>query len=582
MEHIERKDYPDRLVKGKCKRKTDFLYWIIVITTAVLSYGYNITHFAIGVDDTAMKLYFEEGLSVCINRWTLFFLNRVLHLNIINWPTGFVECLAACLLVLSFSLWCFFINRILVSVEITLSGWFYGLAAAMAVSCPIMSEVWVYYLHNGVAIAYGLTALALQLFLQSLQHDSRHNLIEILGSGFCLAAALGCYETMMDCFLIGALTAFMILHALSDKRKNPTYDIRFFSWVVKGGIVLTISLLVRALMHEVLKSVYHLDNMAKYGMNEYNLMFGDLFVTPGEFGILIKKMYLRYYVNAVVYLPITFLVLSWVMIGSFAVFFTIKRRNPWIIICVPVMAFVPVLSSIVAGRAKRYHSAQFVPIVIMLGFIFFGVALHYSKGLKNRILTVGVLVIALGGIIVQIQDMNRWFIQDYNKYLEAKQIMTDVAENLIENYDIEKPIVVVGATLPSDELCREASIPLDSWKYHVIARLTSFDPTIKEKFHANYGGWGYFYTDSPLLSVLTWARNPFENCDLVASQQYTNFWEMIGYYNFTYVPRVEMIEEAEEIRKSSRMAGYPCEGYIIDNGDMLIVNLSEAKETSIQ
>lgn len=173
--------------------------------------------------------------------------------------------------------------------------------------------------------------------------------------------------------------------------------------------------------------------------------------------------------------------------------------------------------------------------------------------------------------------MNKWFVQDYNKFLEVKQIMTDVAENLLENYDIKKPVVVVGATLPSNELCREASIPHDSWKYRVIASMTSFDPTLKEKFHADYGGWVYAYAESPLLSVLTWARNPFENCDLVASQQYINFWEMIGYYDFMYVPKAEMIEEAEKIRKSLGMAAYPSEGYIIDNGDMLIINLSEVK-----
>lgn len=557
--------------------KSNFIYLIIVITTAALSYGYNITHFAIGVDDTAMELYFEEGLSVCTNRWTVFFLNRVLHLNIINWPTWLVECLAVCILVLSFSLWCYIIDRILISIEITLSGWFYGLSVALAISCPIMSEIWVYYMHNGVAIAYGLTALALQFFLQSLQHNCRLKPVKIAGSGICLATAIGCYETMMDCFLIGALAVFMILHAFSYKKKNPIYDIRFLPWTIKGGIVLAISLVVRALMHKILMSVYDLDYMVKYGVNNYNSVFGNLFHTPGALGLLIKKMYLRYCVNAVAYLPITFLVLAGGVIGGLAVFWTIKKKTPWVIACVPTIAFVPVLSSIVAGRAKEYHSAQFVPIVIMLGFIFLGIALYSDKASQKVPIYRGIIIIAACGIITQIWDINRWFAQDYSKYLEAKQIMTDAAEELIENFDIKKPVVVVGATLPSDELCREASISMDSWKYHLITSLTSFDPTIKEKFHANYGGWCYFYTESPLLSVLTWARNPFENCDLVASQQYTNFWKMIGYSDFVYVPSAEMIEEAEKIRKCIKMAGYPREGYIIDNGDMLIVNLSEVE-----
>ena len=79
---------------------------VIVVLTAIFSYGYTVTHFAIGVDDTAMKLYFEDGLAVCSNRWTVFLLNRVLHLNIIYWPTWLVEALAVCILVISFSLWC--------------------------------------------------------------------------------------------------------------------------------------------------------------------------------------------------------------------------------------------------------------------------------------------------------------------------------------------------------------------------------------------------------------------------------------------------------------------------------------------
>lgn len=381
----------------KYKKESVFWYWLIVVLAAVFSYGYSITHFAIGVDDTATQLFLEEGLSVCTNRWTLFFLNRVLHLDIIHWPTWLVESLAVVFLVLSFSMWIFLINRILVSVEVMLSGWFYGLAAALALSCPILSEIWVYYLHGGVAIAYGLTALALWLFLQSLQHDSSHTLIKTVGSGLCLAVALGCYETMMDSFLIGALAVYMILHALSEQKKNPIYDIRFFPWAVKGAIVLAVSLFVRAFMHEILMSAYHLDSLTKYGMNDYNSLFGDLFAIPGALGMLIKKMYLKYWVNAVVYLPITFLVLAWGVIGSLALYFAIKRRNPWVIICVPAMHFVLILSSIIAGKEKAYHSAQFVPIVLMCGFIFLGAAIYRCKGLKKRILTVGIAVMAWGG-----------------------------------------------------------------------------------------------------------------------------------------------------------------------------------------
>lgn len=376
-------------MKSKIKSTSKFWYPTILIITAVLSYGYSITHFAIGVDDTAVKLFMDEGLSVCSNRWTLFFLNRVLHFHITDWPTWLVEGLAVCILALSLSLWIYFLKKVLVCVEVVLPGWFYGLAAALALSCPILSEIWVYYLHGGVAIGYGLTALALLLFLQAVENDCRHSRIKILGSGLCLAAALGCYETMMDCYLIGACIAFMLLHALSDKTQKAVYDIRFFPWMIRGGMALVISMLTRALMHEILMWAYHLDNMAKYGMNDYNPMFGDLFVIPGALGMLIKKLYLRYYVNAAVYLPITFLVLAWIIIGAFAVFYTVKKRNLWIFICVPAMMSVPVLSSIVAGKAKAYHSAQYVPLIIMAGFLLFGIMSVKCKNIYFKMLMGG-------------------------------------------------------------------------------------------------------------------------------------------------------------------------------------------------
>ena len=560
----------------KHKMKEKALSLLVVILTAIFSYGYTVTHFAIGVDDTAMSLYFEEGLSVCTNRWTLFFLNRVLNLNIISWPTWIVETLAVCFLAISFSLWCLLLKKVLLSLSIKLPDWFYGMAIAIGISCPILSELWVYYMHNGMSMAYGLTALALLLFLKSLEwRNGKWLPFDIIGSGVCLATAIGCYETMMDCFLIGAIMCYMILHAFSEKRKNVIYDIRFLPWSIRGCVVLAISLILRVIIHKFLMSVYQLKNLAKYGVNDYNSLFGDLLVTPGAIGMLVKRMYLRYFVNAVAYLPITFLVFAGIVIGIFAIYFTIKRKNLWVLVCVPAMGIVPIMSSIVAGRAKSYHSAQFVPIVIMVAFILLCVVSYLWKGLFAKIVKTIMILIAFSAIVIQTQEINKWFQHDYRKFIEVKNIMSDIAEDLTENYDIQKPVVVVGALMPSGELCSEVAVTMNSWKYRAIIELTFFDPTIKEKYQKSLSGWCYYFADSPLLSFLSWAGTPFQNCDVAASQQYTNFWEMIGYHDFTYVSTVEMIEAAEVIRENLDMEEYPNEGYIVDNGDMLIINLSK-------
>lgn len=561
-------------MKEKLKKH---IYLIIVLATAIISYGYNITHFAIGVDDTATKLFLEDGLSVSTNRWTLFFLNRVLCLNFISWPEWLVELLSVCILTISVSLWCHLMKSILKSVNLKLPDFFYGCAVALAISCPILSEIWVYSFHGGVAIGYGFTALALLCFLQSLSYDKKRSfkIVSVIMSGICLGIAIGCYETMMVCYLIGALFIFVLLHSLSESKKNGTYRIGFLSWFSRGIVTVFISLFMRISIHEILMRAYHLDALAIYGMNDYNPLFGKLFSEPGLLGMLFKKIYLRYFVNAFAYLPITFLVFAWLIIGIWALYFTYKKRDFWIIICVPVMLTVPLLLSIAGGSATTYHSAQYVPIVIMQGAFLVAITVFCLIRKKKAVFTkIFSIVIALG-LLLQIFEMNRWFFQDYRKFLEAEKIMTDVAEELTESYDITKPLAVVGAPMPADELCLEACIPLDSWKYKCISALTAFDPTLKEKFHyQSEDGWYYAYTESPFLSVLTWAGSPFENCDLAVSQQYTNFWDMIGYSDFTYVPSEDMIEEAWEIKRSQKLPGYPDNGYIYETEDMIVVNLS--------
>lgn len=189
-------------------------------------------------------------------------------------------------------------------------------------------------------------------------------------------------------------------------------------------------------MNSLLMEAYQLEQLSIYGMNNYNSLFGDLFTESGLLGMLFKKIYLRYYVNAVAYLPVTFLVIAWIIMLVWAIYFTRKRRDLWIIICVPAMMIMPVLSSIVGGRAETYHSAQYIPLVIMIAFLLLAALVQHMKEKKKEIVTWVLIVVAFGGVTLQIIDINKWFNQDYNKFIEAKDSVINVAEDLIENYDI--------------------------------------------------------------------------------------------------------------------------------------------------
>jgi len=47
------------------------VYWILLSLTAVCGYGFSIVQPSIGIDDTAVALYLEDGLEVTMGRWTV-------------------------------------------------------------------------------------------------------------------------------------------------------------------------------------------------------------------------------------------------------------------------------------------------------------------------------------------------------------------------------------------------------------------------------------------------------------------------------------------------------------------------------
>ncbi len=58
------------------------IYMVMLCLTAVCSYGFAITHYSIGSDDTAMGLWLGEGLEVVMGRWTVFLIDKLFHLSV--------------------------------------------------------------------------------------------------------------------------------------------------------------------------------------------------------------------------------------------------------------------------------------------------------------------------------------------------------------------------------------------------------------------------------------------------------------------------------------------------------------------
>lgn len=545
------------------------IYLSVVALSAVCAYGFAVTHYSIGMDDTAVSLYFEEGLAPYVGRWTLFFINRVLHIHIGDFAPWTVELISVLLLILSATIWCSLWKRIC-GPKVKLPVWGYAFAAGIFISCPLISEVFVFYLHNGVCTGYGVTALALWLFLDSLQKGKEKKRIagEVALSSLLLCAALGFYESFVIVFIVGALMLFFLNRLLYGKNEESEYKRTFLPWAGRGIFVLASAMAERMLILEALKAIYHLDRLSVYNA-QYRNFFGEIFINENEFQMILKRFFMKYYINALTYLPITVLVLSLACIGICALYFSIRRRDALLLICFAAMLLLPVMMSILEGWPTRYRSAQYVPVVCAFAVLLVFLFLYQNEKPLPVKAVWGILL----GILLfnQCVEMNKWFYVDYLKYKDTEKVMRQIAYDLEKDFDTSKPVIFRGAYEVPYEIAKEAYTGFDSWQFKAVSFLTDwFDEHLKEKYYAT-DDFAYVSAEMPALSTLQWGVTAFDG----TSRQLINFWNMHGIDGFSCVTDLELIEEAEQIRNDTDMPPYPKAGYIMECDEYIIINLSK-------
>ena len=536
---------------------------------AVCAYGYAVTHYAIGMDDTAIPMYYEEGMAPYVGRWSLFGLNKIFHFT--AYAPWVVELISVLLLMSAVTLWCVLWRRACGSRTV-LPIWSYVFAAGIFLSCPLISELFVFYLHNGICLGYGMTALALLCFLDSLAQEKtkKYRLQQLALSAALLSISLGFYESFLIVYAMGAIMCFFLVRRLYGKEGgNSEYSPKLLLWAGYGITASIAGLAVHKAVLIILKNIYHLEKFSCYNVL-YRSLFGDIFTVEGELQMLLKRFFVKYYVNAVVYLPITVLVSAFLFIGIYALCSGVWKKDILLPVCAAMLIILPVVMSLAEGLATRYRSAQYVPVVGAFA-VFLAMLEIRLHGCPKWLAVPGALCMS-ALLLAQCADMNKWFRLDYLKYQDAKEVMARVADDLERECDIRKPIVFRGAYTVPYEICGDACVSFSSKRYQWICRLTDWmDPHLKEKYFEK-GGRGYVFAETPIISTLQWGVTAFDG----TSGQLIEFLKMHGYSSFHCETDLNVIEDAELIRARENMPGYPDDGYMVEYDDYIIVNLERA------
>ncbi|MBQ7920297.1 MAG: glucosyltransferase domain-containing protein [Lachnospiraceae bacterium] len=537
--------------------KSNKKYWVLLGLVLLGSYGFAITHHSIGIDDTCIELYFEDGIAPAMGRWCIYLLGKVI--NITSFAPWFMELVSTLIFAVSVTLWAMLFYRILGD---KVSWAVYCMFACVFVSCPLISEVYVYYLHNGLCTGYGVVALALHalldVFVVSSSWKKRicSGIISVVG----LLVSIGFYESFLLVFAFGAIMVLFLL--LDAKGQEEKYIAKPFRWAgVVAGIAMA-SILLRSVVLHALQFIFGYSIPENYTVG-YRSIFENLGQDKGELMMALKKYIIMYWANAYAYFPIAVLVAGFLIIGLYAL---VWKRNIWMVLCSLAMGVLPALLVIIEGYPTHYRASQYVPLVGAFALLLVGKELCERKTSKyvKWAGVAGALIL----IFNQCADMNKWFYVDYLKYQDAENVMRRIAYDLESQYDTSKPIVFRGAYMVPYEICKDAYVEYGSEKYYKITRIADLlGEHVKDKFNDSRA---FRIAETPLNSTLQWGVTAFDG----TATQLGEFWKMLGCDNFIIEQNLTVIENAEQYMIESGMPGYPQEGYIAELEDYIIVNLT--------
>lgn len=523
--------------------------------TAACSYGFMITNYAISIDDTPYSYYFEEGLAAIVGRWVLYLLNKVV--NIGEFAPYLTDLVGVLIFMVAVTVWCALFYSILKDRVL----WYgYLFFACIFLSCPLISEVYPYYLHNGIAIGYLCSGAGLCLFLDGIEERS---LWKLGGSAVCLWIALGCYESFMMVWLMGVCLILAIKRICNSRVKVIP------AIFTAGGIALG-SMVLRSITISLVTAVFDLEYLREAAVQRSITELVGWILEPeafSNFAMALKRTYVMYGVFACAYYPITVFVLATLVIMVTAVWMSIRRRDFWIFV-LTVAGYIAAFSLIIIeGKATYYRAAQFLPIICGLGAL---LLVYDASSLIEKYLQKSKIAVAIKGAVLlllsavlwnQCADMNRWFYVDYLKYEAAKETMHQVAYELEKGFDTSKPIVFTGIYEIPPSIIKDAYVGYDTKEYIWMINLTNWlDDHLLEKF---YRDQGILMAQMPTLSVIEWGRTAFET-----DAELVKFFEMHGYQLQPLLDTDYAV--AEEMSYS--LPSFPQEGSIVDVGEYIIVH----------
>ncbi len=478
-----------------------FIITIILIT--VLSFGFTITNSSVGMDDTAFDRYYQGKEMLAIGRWGSYLVYQIL--NITEFIPFWIDFIASSIIMLTAVLWCIFLKK---NLEDKLPLGAYITFAAVFISFPVINEIFIFENCN-IAVMLGsfLASLGIMVFYENYTKIHKKGIYIV--SALILTFAMSMYEACAQIMLVAIfITAILMIYTNRDKKIK---DIFKYLFSVLG------ILLVGVILDEIIVKIIYFAGVRASDVADKEINWGQYGILE-SFEIILVDIVCA--MKNIKYFPVLiFDVASG--IGLAISILQSDRKKNWMILVIFIAMFLSNFAiSILQLDAVLYRTCTswglFVAIIVLMVYKFLS---EYKITKILACLVIGILVLQ------QSKTLNQLFYNDYKRYQKDLHIAYDLVYNLEKDYDISKPLVIMGTP---------------------------------------YKGMGDYGAQSNSLSVLWWGKKAFND----NGREFIKFLNSLG-YDFD-VPTDEEYEKGK--MEAENMSNYPKDGSIKELDDCIVIN----------
>jgi len=503
------KEEMKKLFKDKC-------YIIFVVLTAILGFGYLITHTTVGMDDTSLDRYysgfFDVNIISMVGRWGSYFLYKLL--NITSFTPFWLETLTVLTIIFTAVIITCFINKNF-KVKNSLIGIIFS---CIYISYSLINEPLIFQPSNLALIVGNLFAIISIIILYEVITNKYSKIIFIPAIVF-LTLGISMYESCCQTFLVALF--FILIYDVIVKKHN---DKILLKNMFIGLGILVISIIFN---YVVLYLLFFIGVP-----NELDKMLGDKDISWFKYGIVqglnVLLLYTKMFtIDNLYYFPVLEFIICIGLGLIFSIIYSIKTRNINVFILYVISVVANVALSILQCAPILYRTCTSWGVFVAGVFTFTYFFLSKKKYLKGIAIVLAILI-----VLWQTKDLNQWFYSENVKYQNDLKTAYQIAEDIrIEAEDLTKPVVFVGTP---------------------------------ERAFVIEGQRG---AQSNGLYVVWWAQKAFDD----NSYELIKFINSLGYY--FRKPSDEQYEKGKLL--SDEMSNYPKDGYIKEFEDIIVVKFSD-------